>query len=313
MNGFLKLFMGFFLTFTLTGCIGEDYDFSPPTVTISTVSESMNEQSIELEEVNIDWDSDKHYKKETEDILSFAREQKPVSFKSGQKVDYGFDSQDFAIEELNVSLWKNNKEIKLEINDDRSFHLPKDEGEYVIVFDLRSDKGIAQFVGNILMAGSSQEQIFESFFHEKMKDMHIEEVGYSYGLVQMEFNVVHEDDAIAVFRENSEDDEEQISIAYIEKVDNQWEWIQTKGTEWTSPVKWSSMNQPPYIYSGEISDSSIFEVYVGDEPSKIINVEGEKRYWYAISPTKDVEISIIKEDGSKEIIKEINHEELQSK
>ena len=96
-------------------------------------------------------------------------------------------------------------------------------------------------------------------------------------------------------------------------MDNQWEWIQTKGTEWTSPVKWSSMNQPPYIYSGEISDSSIFEVYVGDEPSKIINVEGKKRYWYAISPTKDVEISIIKEDGSKEIIKEINHEELQSK
>ena len=107
-----------------------------------TVSESMNEQSIELEEVNIDWDSDKHYKKETEDILSFAREQKPVSFKSGQKVDYGFDSQDFAIEELNVSLWKNNKEIKLEINDDRSFHLPKDEGEYVIQLTFASIRGL---------------------------------------------------------------------------------------------------------------------------------------------------------------------------
>ena len=303
MNGFLKLFIGFFLTFTLTGCIGEDYNFSPPTVTISTVLESVNEQSIELEEVNIDWDSDKHYKKETEDILSFAREQKPVSFKSGQKVYYDFDSQDFAIEELNVSVWKNNKEIKLEINDDRSFHFPKEEGEYVIVFDLLSDRGIAQFVGNILMVGSSHEQTFESFFHEKMKDMHIGEVGFSYGLVQMEFNVVHEDDAIAVFRENSEDDEEQIFIAYIEKVDNQWEWIRTSGAEWNSPVKWSSMNQPPYIYSGAINDNSISEVYAGDEPSKIIIFEDEKRYWYAISPSKDVEISIIKDDGSKEIIK----------
>jgi hypothetical protein len=313
MNGFLKLFMGLFLAFTLTGCIGEEYDFTPPTVTISTAIESRNKQSIELEEVNIDWNSDKHYKKETVDILSFARDQKPVSFKSGQKVDYDFDSQDFAIEELNVSIWKNNKEIKLEINDDRSFHLPIDEGEYVIVFDLRSDKGMAQFVGNILMAGSSQEQIFESFFHEKMKDMHIEEVGVSYELVQKEFNVVHEDDAIAVFREENSDGEEKIFIAYLVKVDNQWKWIQTRGTEWNSPVKWSSMNQPPYIYSGAISDNSIFEVYVGDEPSKIINVEGKKRYWYAISPTKDVEISIIKDDGSKEIIKEINHEELQSK
>ncbi|WP_188006737.1 hypothetical protein GGGNBK_05100 [Sporosarcina sp. ANT_H38] len=73
------------------------------------------------------------------------------------------------------------------------------------------------------------------------------------------------------------------------------------------------MNQPPYIYSGAISDNSILEVYVGDEPSKIISVEGEKRFWYAISPTKDVEITLIKDDGSKEIIEEIDHEELQSK
>lgn len=151
MNGFLKLFMGLFLAFTLTGCIGEDYDFTPPTVTISTVIESENEQSIELEEVNIDWNSDKHYKKETEDILSFGREQKPVTFKSGQKVDYDFDSKDFLIEELNVSIWKNNKEIKLEINDDHSFHLPIEEGEYVIELNLRTDKGNAQYVGNVVI------------------------------------------------------------------------------------------------------------------------------------------------------------------
>jgi len=312
MKGFLKLFMGLFLAFTLTGCIGEEYDFSPPTVTISAVVESMNEQSIELEEVNIDWDSDENYKKETEDILSFAREQKSVPFKSGQKVDYDFDSQDFAIEELNVSVWKDNKEIKLEINDDRSFHLPKEEGEYVIVFDLRSDKGIAQFVGNILMVGSSKEQTFESFFYEKLKDMHIGKVEYSIQLVQKEFNVVHEDDAIAIFRENSYG-EDKIFIAYLELVDNQWKWIQTRGSNWGSPVKWSSMNQPPYIYSGAISNNSISEVYAGDEPSKIINIEDDKRFWYAISPTNDVEVTILKKDGSKETMEEINHKELQSK
>ncbi|SES44107.1 hypothetical protein [Psychrobacillus sp. OK032] len=307
MSGFLKLTMGLFLAFTLTGCIGEEYDFTPPSVTISTVIESENVQSIELEEVNIDWNSDKYYKKETEDILSFAREQKPVHFKSGQKVDYDFDSQDFAIEELNVSVWNNNKEIELEINDDRSFHFPTEEGEFVIVFDLHSDKGMAQFVGNILMVGSPQEQTFESFFHEKMYEMHMGEVEYSYEPVQKEFNVVHADDAIVVFRENS-DGEEKILIAYLEIVDNQWQWIQTRGAEWNSPVNWSSMNQPPYIYSGAISDKSISEVYVGNEPSKIISVEGEKRFWYAISPTKDVEITIIKDDGSKEIMGEINHE-----
>ena len=70
--------------------------------------------------------------------------------------------------------------------------------------------------------------------------------------------------------------EEQISIAYIEKVDNQWEWIRTSGAEWTSPVKWSSMNQPPYIYSGEINDSSIFEVYAGYELQKLLLLKVKK-------------------------------------
>ena len=148
MKGFLILFMGLILIFTLTGCIGEEYDFTPPTVSLTTDSDI---QSFELEESNINWQSDKEYKKETEDILSFAREQKPVYFKSGQKVNYDFDNQDFAIEELNVSVWKNDEEIKLEIIDINSFHLPKEEGEYVIVYDLRTNNGTAQYVGNVVI------------------------------------------------------------------------------------------------------------------------------------------------------------------
>lgn len=108
----------------------------------------MNE---ELIEANIDWriENNEQLKKETEDILSFAREQKQFHINSDQKVSYDFDSQDFAIEELDVSVWKDDKEIKLELYDDRSFYFPKEEGIYVIVFDLRSDRGIAQYVGNI--------------------------------------------------------------------------------------------------------------------------------------------------------------------
>lgn len=105
----------------------------------------------ELIEANIDWkiENNEQLKKETEDILSFAREQKQFHIKSGKKVSYEFDNQDFAIEELNVSVWKNDKEIQLELYDERSFDFPKEEGKYVIVFDLRSDRGIAQYVGNV--------------------------------------------------------------------------------------------------------------------------------------------------------------------
>lgn len=66
------------------------------------------------------------------------------------------------------------------------------------------------------------------------------------------------------------------------------------------------MNQKPFIYSSTISGNSIREVYEGDEPAKIINVEEGKKFWYAISPIKDVKVMVVKEDGTKEIIEEIN-------
>jgi len=154
-----------------------------------------------------------------------------------------------------------------------------------------------------LIVGCSQQQTFETFFHEKMENMHIGEDDYSYKLVFKEFDVAHQDDAIAVFKENNERGE-QIFIAYFEKENNQWQWRQTRGAGWNSSVKWSSMNQTPFIYSGTISDNSITEVYAGDETAKIINVEEGKRFWYAISPTKDVEVMMVNEDGTEKIIKD---------
>ncbi|MGG3738953.1 hypothetical protein [Aeribacillus pallidus] len=163
----------------------------------------------------------------------------------------------------------------------------------------------------VFLVGCLKEQTFEEFFHQEMKEMHKEEENYSYTLVHTELNAVHEDDAIAVFKEHNNRGE-QIFIAYFEKQDNQWVWKQTRGAEWNTPVKWSSMHQTPYIYSGPISDNSIIEVYAGEEPAKIITVEGEKRFWYAISPVKNVEVMIVKEDGTKEIIEEIDHGEIQN-
>ncbi|QFF98975.1 hypothetical protein PB01_09085 [Psychrobacillus glaciei] len=145
-----------------------------------------------------------------------------------------------------------------------------------------------------------------------MKEIHIGEESYSYSLVNKQFNVVHEDDAIAVFKEHK-NQEEKIFIAYFEKGDNQWEWKQTKGSTWNPPVKWSSMKNEPYIYSGSINDNSIAEVYAGDERATIINVEDEKRFWFSISPIKDVKVKMVKTGGNEEIIEEINYEELDSK
>lgn len=111
--------------------------------------------------------------------------------------------------------------------------------------------------------------------------------------------------AIAVFKEHNERGE-QIFIAYFEKQNQQWEWKQTRGAEWDSPVKWSVMNRPPYIYSGPISDNFVTEVYVGGKQAKVIEIDDDKRFWYAKSPTQDAEVYYIKEDKTKEKIERIN-------
>ncbi|WP_335870112.1 hypothetical protein [Bacillus sp. 2205SS5-2] len=161
----------------------------------------------------------------------------------------------------------------------------------------------------LLLTGCANEQSFEEFFHQKMEEMHIGEENYSYTLVYSELNAVHEDDAIAVFTELNERGE-QIFISYSQKQNNQWEWKQTRGAEWNTPHKWSAMHENPYIYSGAISNNDITEVYAGREKANIIEVEGDKRFWYTISPSKEVEVKYVREDGTEELIESIDEEML---
>lgn len=153
MKGLLKLFIVVLFSFSLTGCIGEEYDFTPPTVTL--VNSELELNSIQLEEANINWRSDKYYEKETKDILSLAREQKQISVYAGQKEDLTFDSEDFTVYEISVSVWKKDKKvykkIDLELKEDRSFFLPEEKGEYVIEVNLQTDNGSAQYVGNVII------------------------------------------------------------------------------------------------------------------------------------------------------------------
>lgn len=151
-------------------------------------------------------------------------------------------------------------------------------------------------------------QSFEDYFHnvmKKNKKEYAEDVNYSYSLIHQEQNVVHPDDAIAIYKEHNLQGE-QIFIAYFEKENGYWNWKQSRGAEWDWPLKWTSMNKVPYIYSGAIKDGSIKEIYAGQAKAKIIDVENDKRFWYAISNEKDVDVKYVKEDGTQEIINEID-------
>ncbi|OXT14630.1 hypothetical protein B9K06_25320 [Bacillus sp. OG2] len=133
----------------LAGCIGEDYDFSPPTVSLFNPDDITHETA--LEEANIEWDFDEQYNKKTEDVQALAKKQEVMHFNSGQKVQYIFEVGHFDSNGVSVSVWKNDSEIKLKLEKGQSFYLPEETGEYVIVFDLDTDKGDAQYVGNLVI------------------------------------------------------------------------------------------------------------------------------------------------------------------
>jgi hypothetical protein len=147
MNIFWKLIVGLLFVLSLTGCFGESYDFNPPSVKLSSDS---NIESGELAEANIDWrgEGNNPIEKETNDIFALANKQQPMYFIVGEKVDLLFEHTDFDPKELNVSVWQNDKKIDLEVND-ISLYLPKEEGEYIIVVNIHTDRGNAQYVGNI--------------------------------------------------------------------------------------------------------------------------------------------------------------------
>ena len=167
--------------------------------------------------------------------------------------------------------------------------------------------GILLYV--VLLVGCSNELTFEEFFHQEMERMYKDAENFSYELVHTELNAVRENDAIAVFKEHNSRGE-QIFIAYFESTKNRWEWKQTRGAEWDTPHKWSAMHEIPYIYSGAISETNIKEIYAGNEKAKIIEVEGNKKYWYAISPHKEVEVKFVRIDGTEEIVESIDEEML---
>lgn len=157
----------------------------------------------------------------------------------------------------------------------------------------------------LLLVGCSKKLAFEDFFHATMNEMHEGEKDYSYSLIYTKLNVIHENDAIAIFKENKLQ-EETIFIAYFEKQKNKWYWMQTRGSRWDSPCNWSSMNPSSYIYSGAINDTSISEVSVNEKNAKIIKVEDYKRFWYAICNINDAQVKFINDDGVQKIVKELD-------
>lgn len=153
-----------------------------------------------------------------------------------------------------------------------------------------------------LLTGCASEQSVEDYFLDVMRENE-KEMGedYSYELLKQEESVVHDNDALTIYTENNQYGE-QIFIAYFEKIDGMWNCESIRGAMWDDDVNWSVMGEGPYIYSGDFTDYTIDNVYVDDVAAEIMELEGNKRFWYAIVPNETAEIKYAFDDGDEESV-----------
>ncbi|MCJ1907729.1 hypothetical protein [Planococcus ruber] len=142
-----RLAIGLMLLICLAGCIGENYDFTPPGITLSG---SAPVEWDELAEADVDWlgPENKRIDTEVEDFLAFADEQPEMRFVAGEMVDLLFEHGDFDFQSLSVRLWHGGEETAVEV-EDLAFTLPDTTGDYLIEVNLLTDRGSAQYAGKL--------------------------------------------------------------------------------------------------------------------------------------------------------------------
>ena len=109
-----------------------------------------------MEEANINWDPKGDTSEDgtvkTEDIFELGKEQEQVTVKAGSKESINFDSEDCLLEEIFIEVWKDGKNIQLEVDEKlREFSYPTEKGSYIIEVNINADSGTAQYVGNIFV------------------------------------------------------------------------------------------------------------------------------------------------------------------
>lgn len=153
MKVFFNLLIGLLFTFTLTGCIGEDYDVGVPTAHLN-----FDNSSVQLTEANISWKTaSEDVQKSIEDIKKYASSLDEIKVLSGQNTSLDLEENEknggdmWTDAQVSAFLLKDDERIELEFDDFTEFQFPNDKGSYVLEVTFSSSAGSAQYVGNIII------------------------------------------------------------------------------------------------------------------------------------------------------------------
>ncbi|WP_280157410.1 hypothetical protein ACBZ92_13225 [Priestia aryabhattai] len=112
---------------------------------------------VELKETNVDWrgEEGKQYRKETNtrNSINRAKKQQQLAVSPETPGNLRFDSEDFLVNDISsYTISTNNAKQDIRVNEqDRTFTFPKKKGNYVYVLELQTDRGYAQYVGNVVV------------------------------------------------------------------------------------------------------------------------------------------------------------------
>ncbi|MCG3419827.1 hypothetical protein [Oceanobacillus jordanicus] len=155
------IFAGILFIFLLTGCFGEDYDVGVPAAHLQVGLQSLQTQ---LTEANVSWRSSSGEVDETIDnIEEFALEQNEIRVSPNQKASLEFKENEenggdiWTDPTITASLWKNGKQTNINLKDNREFHFPTSEGNYVLEINFIDSANKAQYIGNIIIDKTSQQ------------------------------------------------------------------------------------------------------------------------------------------------------------
>lgn len=143
---YAKLLTTVLLIFVLTGCIGEDYDFSPPKAEITL-------NKIPLKTVVVKWNVGQKVYSRNKDILKTAEKMPVANVIAGDKDFINFNHGDYAIQSLDLTFIKDGKEGKIKkldlVDTSQDFKFPLKTGHYIIQVELSTESGNVTYVGSI--------------------------------------------------------------------------------------------------------------------------------------------------------------------
>lgn len=155
------IFAGVLFIILLTGCIGEDYDVGVPAAYLQVGSKI---HKALLTEANVSWSSSSGEIDETIDnIEEFGSAQEEIRVSPNQKASLEFKENEenggdiWTDPTITASLWKNGKQTNINLKDSTEFHFPTNEGNYVLEVNFIDKANKAQYIGNIAIDKTSQQ------------------------------------------------------------------------------------------------------------------------------------------------------------